>query len=197
MKSGGKTFGFTLLEMLVSVAIFTIATFIIMVTLFSVINAQRKVVALQNADDNLRFAFEVMAKEIRTGGNFHCGLNLNDVSITPQNCPSGGVSFTFQNALNQAVTYQINQNQLVKSSNGTRPCDGAPATAEDCLRLTAPAVVIVDRLAFYANGTGSFDGEQSRVTIVIEGQVQDPRGIGVARINLQNTVSKRGRIDLP
>src|SRR3990167_8333744 len=89
---------FTLLEMLIALTIFTIAVFIAVSTLFSITNVQKKIIAKQSAEDNLRFAFESMTKEIRTGKIFHCGISGTRPS--PQNCsfPSGGNFFTLKNS---------------------------------------------------------------------------------------------------
>ena len=195
-----KNRGFTLLEMLVAVGLFTVALFIIMVTLFSVTNAQKKAAALQNAQDNLRFAFEAMTKEIRTGRSFHCGAS--GALTQAQNCnfPNGSDSFSFRNGAGQTVTYQVILNQLVKSSDGNLPCtvpDSQNPALINCQKITAPEVVIVDRIAFYVSGALAGDDLQSMATIVLEGQVLDPRGIGTAQINLQATVSKRGLVDQP
>ena len=119
-----KKRGFLLLEMLVSIGLFSIAVTIIMTSLFSIINAQKKSVDIQTAQDNLRFAFDAMTREIRTGKNFHCGVG--GTLTSPQNCdfpyPNGETSFTFQNSAGQTVSYGINNNQLVKASDGKLPC---------------------------------------------------------------------------
>ena len=185
------------MEMIVSVGLFSAALFIIMVSLFSIVTAQKKAIAIQNAQDNLRFAFEAMTKEIRTGKEYHCGTT--GILSQPQNCdfPNGSDSFTFRNINGQRVTYQIYQNQLVKSSNGTPPCVPDDTDITDCQRVTSPQVVIVDRIAFYVDGALGADDEQSIVTIVLEGKVIDPKGLANAEINLQTTVSKRALTDQP
>ncbi|OGF67762.1 hypothetical protein A3I27_03175 [Candidatus Giovannonibacteria bacterium RIFCSPLOWO2_02_FULL_43_11b] len=197
--------GFTLLEMLISMAIFTIAVFIVMTTLFSITNVQKKVIAKQSAEDNLRYAFESMTKEMRTGKKFHCGTSASDVSLTPQNCTFSacqssslncGVSFTFQNSALQTVTYQVVNNQLVKSSDGNPPdCVSGPYI--NCQKLTSLDLVIVNKVNFYVSGSAAGDGLQSLATIVLEGQVLDPKNIGTAKLNLQTTISKRGLLDQP
>lgn len=189
--------GFTLLEILVSLAVFSLAIAIILTVLFSVTDAQKKSLALQNAQDNLRFAFEAMTKEIRTGKRFHCGAS-GDLT-QPQNCayPNGDNSFSFRNSVGQTVTYQVISNQLVKSSNGTIPCDPDPNDLVDCQKITAKDLILVDKMVFYVDGAFGSDNKQSRVLIVLEGQVLDPKNVGTARINLQTTVSKRGLIDQP
>ncbi|OGF69489.1 hypothetical protein A3H65_01340 [Candidatus Giovannonibacteria bacterium RIFCSPLOWO2_02_FULL_45_14] len=194
-----KMKGFTLLEMLIALAIFTIAVFVVLTALFSIANVQKKVIAKQSAEDNLRFAFESMTKEIRTGKIFHC---LTSGTLTlPQDCdfPSGGNSFTFKNnPAGQTVTYQVVNQQLVKSSNGTLPCTPDPNDYIDCQKLTSPDLVIVNKVNFYVSGTEGGDGAQSMATIVLEGQVFDPvHNIATAKLNLQTTVSKRGILDRP
>src|SRR3989344_3339435 len=156
-----KTKGFTLLEMLIALAIFTIAVFIAVSTLFSITNVQKKIIAKQSAEDNLRFAFESMAKEIRTGKIFHCGTS--GTLTSPQNCPfpSGGNSFTFKNSQ----------------------------------KLTSPEFVIVNKMNFYVSGATANDGAQSLATIVLDGQVLDPKNIGTAKLVLQTTISKSGLLD--
>ena len=193
--------GFTLLEMLIALSIFTIAIFIIMATLFAITNVQKKIIALQSAQDNLRFAFESMTKEIRTGKRFHCGTS--GTLTAPLDCPfpNGGNSFTFQNALLQTATYQVvNINGvgvLVKSSNGALP-DCASGSYINCQKLTSPDLVIVNTVNFYVRGSGANDHAQSLATIVLEGEVQDPvKKIGTAKLFLQTTISKRGLLDQP
>ncbi|OGF93944.1 hypothetical protein A2Y47_00225 [Candidatus Giovannonibacteria bacterium RIFCSPLOWO2_12_43_8] len=197
-----KMKGFTLLEMLIALAIFTIAVFIAVSTLFSITNVQKKIIAKQSAEDNLRFAFESMAKEIRTGKIFHCGTS--GTLTSPQNCPfpSGGNSFTFKNSpAGQTVTYQVwtdpisGAKQLVKSSDGNLPCTNSSYI--NCQKLTSPDFVIVNKVNFYVSGATANDGAQSLATIVLDGQVLDPKNIGTAKLVLQTTISKRGLLDQP
>jgi len=188
--------GFTLLEMLIALTIFTIAVFIAVSTLFSITNVQKKIIAKQSAEDNLRFAFESMTKEIRTGKIFHCGTS--GTLTSPQNCsfPSGGNSFTFKNSpAGQTVTYQVYNNQLVKSSDGNLPC--TTGSYINCQKLTSTDLVIVNKVNFYVSGSAANDGAQSLATVVLDGQVLDPKGIGTAKLVLQTTISKRGLLDQP
>src|SRR3989344_277833 len=84
--------GFTLLEMLVALAVFTIAISLSLSSLLAITASQKKAVALQNVYDNARFAFEAISKEIRTGTSYHCGASLADVpeSASPRDCPFPG-----------------------------------------------------------------------------------------------------------
>lgn len=193
--------GFTLLEMLVALSVFSVAITIVMTTLVSIVNLQKKLIAIQTAQDNLRYAFESMAKEIRTGKVFHCGAT--GTLTASQNCPinssSGADSFTFRNSVGQTVTYQIYNGQLVKSSDANLPnCANVNTPYINCQYVTSPGVVSINKLNFYVSGSGSGDGAQSMVTIVLEGQVSDTaHNIGTAKLNLQTTMSRRGLIDRP
>ena len=175
--------GFTLVEMIVSIGLFSVAVLIIMSALFSLVNVQNKTVANQNVQDNLRFAFDAMVKEIRTGREFHCG---GGTITDPADCPLGNSSFSFKNSAvpGQRVTYAISSGQLVKTSDSVSQ------------NITAPGVTI-DRLTFFVSGSGQNDDLQSMVTVVLRGRINDPKSSKDAEINLQTTISKRGLIDRP
>jgi len=65
--------GFTLVEMVVSVGLFTIVMFVATGALLSVVNLNKKAQAQQAAINNLNYALESMARSIRTGSTYHCG----------------------------------------------------------------------------------------------------------------------------
>jgi prepilin-type N-terminal cleavage/methylation domain-containing protein len=175
-----KIQGFTLIEILVSVAVFLVASILGVGTLLSMTNAQNKAMAIRAAMDNIGFGFEVMTKEIRTGESFHCGISNFDYSTNPRDCAGGGPSFTFINALGSTVTYRAENGRLEKSSDG----------GTTFLPLTAPEVD-VERIRFYVEGSSPSDTLQPKVTMVmgVKSGVRLP-----AEIDLQTTITQR-RID--
>jgi prepilin-type N-terminal cleavage/methylation domain-containing protein len=195
MIENNKIKGFSVLELIVSLALFSLALTIIMTILFALVDTQNEAVNTQNVQDNIRFAFDTMVRDIRTGREFHCGAG--DVA-TPANCPAGGSSLTIFNQANQRITYQIFENQLVKSSDGSSDgvCFPDPNNRTDCQRLTAPGV-IADRLTFFVRGALADDDAQSLATVVLRGRIIDPKGKASTEINLQATMSRRGLVDRP
>jgi len=185
--------GFMILEFLVAVGVFTVLITISLSVLLSMFDAQRKAVSLQNTQDNIRFAFEHMTKEIRTGRLFHCDQNQNVVNPeNPKDCPysNGGKSFSFLSLPSgDTVTYQVVNNQLVKSLTGNRPCwnSGVDMTPGlNCQILTSPEVVIINDINFYVDG--ATDDGQPRIMIILDAQTTDPTGS--TRFTVQTTVSQ-------
>lgn len=204
-KNLSLSLGFTLIEMMVAMTLFSVVIILNVSIISLVSNAQKKAIALQNAEDNIRFAFEAMAKEIRTGMTFYCSNGA--VSGGTQDCLAGGSSFTFTNAyldpntnniVNDRVTYQRFYNassqtyQLVRSRTGSPPCPSGIVPGDNCLVITSSAVD-VSSLVFIAAGSGT-DGVQPRVTIIMQGKVKDVKNIGTATLNLQTTISQ-GKLD--
>src|SRR3990167_6561201 len=92
-------------------------------------------------------------------GLFHCDQNQNVVNPeNPKDCPysNGGKSFSFLSLPSgDTVTYQVVNNQLVKSLTGNRPCwnSGVDMTpGMNCQILTSPEVVIINDIHFYHFG---------------------------------------------
>lgn len=171
--------GFTLLEMIISMGVFAVAALIGVSSLLALTNAQRKALVFQSTQDNLRFAVEEMAREIRTGNFYYCGISLSDIPATPsfKDCSSGGPSLNFTNVLGQRITYQALQNRIQKSQDG-----GA-------FQSITSGDVGIEYLTFYAIGSPNNDAFHPRVTIVSRGV----SGSGVSRseLSLQTTVSQR------
>lgn len=168
--------GFTLLEMIIAVGVFTLAIFIAVSSFLTLQAAEKKIQLEANLQNNLRFALEVMAKEIRTGTSYHCGA---DSGTEPRDCTSGDdESLTFINALNQSVIYRKIGDSIQKSSNG----------GTDFQSLTASGIKI-DDLSFYVIGSLLDDDIQPRVTITAKasGKIGGEQKVVV----LQTTVSQR------
>ena len=67
--------GFTLIEMIVSLGIFSIVAVVALGALIKIISANKKAQTLQSAMTNLNYALESMSREMRMGTNFICSKN--------------------------------------------------------------------------------------------------------------------------
>lgn len=88
--------GFTLVEMIVSLAIFSVVATVALGALVNIISANKKAQTLQSTITNLNFAMESMSRDMRVGGAFHCENNVvgafnpdnsSDGVLDPLQCP--------------------------------------------------------------------------------------------------------------
>ncbi|QQG46149.1 MAG: prepilin-type N-terminal cleavage/methylation domain-containing protein [Candidatus Niyogibacteria bacterium] len=170
-----KITGFTLLEMVVAIGVFSVAVLLAVSSFLSLQNAEKKIQSSVNLQNNLRFALEIMAKEIRTGEFYHCGLGGG---VDPADCLSGESSLTFQNALGQTVIYRNIDSKIQKSSDG-----GV------VFQSLSSGDITVDDLKFYVVGSPSGDNLQPRVTITVKASKRV--GANVSEFSLQTSVSQR------
>lgn len=160
--------GFTLVEMLVSIAIFSLVLVVVIGSILVVIDANRKARTLSSVMNNMNFALESMTRTISTG---------YFVSIT-----DGGSSITVENQYGDIVTYSL---QLDPPDTGTgriiRIMDGqsVPVTARE---------VEIESLEFEVTNTEPY--RQPRVSIIINGVSRIGQKISSDFI-LQATVSQR------
>ena len=163
--------GFSLIELLVATAIFTIVMTVAVGSLITMIDANRKAQALKSVMNNLNFALEGMVRSARVGSTYHCENDMSPSGVdSPSDCSSGGVLFAFEayggnrSDPSDQIIYRFNSgnNQLERSTNG-----GA-----DFIAVTAPEVTI-ENMRFYVIGavplTGG-DDRQPRVVITIRGR---------------------------
>ncbi len=164
--------GFTLVEMIVAIFIFSIVMVIATGSLITVIGANRKAQAVKSVMNNLNFSLDSMARAIRVGTDYDCGVSACAVD--------GSSEFSFIDTDGREVMYRLND----ETSRIERSVDGGTF-----LTLTAPEVV-VEYLRFYADGFESNDGEQPRVLIVLGGTAGETERTRTT-FNLQTMVSQR------
>ncbi|MFT7507155.1 MAG: prepilin-type N-terminal cleavage/methylation domain-containing protein, partial [Acidimicrobiales bacterium] len=93
--------GFTLVEVMVSLALFSSVVTMAVGTLVVLIDANSKAQNAQLAVTNVSFALDSMTREIRTGLNYYClesnllGSNLPDGGTSKQNCLGGANALVF------------------------------------------------------------------------------------------------------
>ncbi len=84
---------FTLIEMIVSLAVFSIVAVVALGALMKIISANRKAQTLQSAMTNMNFVLESMSREMRVGSRYVCvggefsGLSLSGLNAST--CSSG------------------------------------------------------------------------------------------------------------
>lgn len=72
-----KTKGFTLIEMIVSLGLFSVVIVVAVGALLTMVNADKQLQSEQSIMSNLSFALDSMTREIRTGINFYCDASAS------------------------------------------------------------------------------------------------------------------------
>src|SRR3990167_4369943 len=106
-----KNQGFSLIEILVSIAIFSVVMITAAGALLATIDANHKAQAIQLAMNNLGFALESMSRVIREGNTYHCddsgSLLTNRVSKDCNVHKDGGSFFAFKRTRSEEHTSEL------------------------------------------------------------------------------------------
>jgi prepilin-type N-terminal cleavage/methylation domain-containing protein len=156
--------GYTLLEMIVAVGIFSVVMLAATGAYLTLINLDRQARAMNDVVSNLTFAVDSMSRAVRTGTGYKC----DNSSGTP-NCINGSsnstLGFTDSESPNRGIVYSLSGGQIMASICSPAPCAGGTASA-----LTDPRIT-VQSLKFYVRGVGVGDGIQPQVTFTIAGLI--------------------------
>lgn len=163
--------GFTLVELLVSIGLFSVVVSIAVGVFVTILRSQRQAAGLLAANSNVSLSIEQMAREIRTGYNF-C-INGRGCSLS---------ELKFNNARGEDIIYRLQEGAIERQVNNNQ-----------FQKITADNVD-VKYLKFYLQGNRGGDGYQPRVTIAL-GVSSKEIGLRGNIINLQTTVSARLPLD--
>ena len=175
--------GFTIVELMVALTVFTFVMVIISGAVISIFNANQKSKTLRSVMDNLNFTMESMNRTIRFGKDYHCGPAIPSFPITvPLDC--GGVGSNTMTVLGSngiTTTYALSSGRITKTASGVTTY------------FTSPDVNITI-LTFRVYGSTPYSGAtdlfQPQVIIVIAGNVGVKASTNTA-FTLETTVSQK------
>lgn len=160
--------GFTLVELLVAITLFSIAVSVAVGGFVRALRTQRELIALIAANSNASLAIEQMAREIRTGASF---------SVSP-----AGDSLSFMNANEENIIYNLDKSTspgshgvLMRTAGNNSP---EPVTASN---------VNINYLFFTSLNSGQYP-PRITVNIGVSGVLPELQG---NITNIQTTVSSR------
>ncbi len=152
-----KKRGFTLIEMIVSVAIFSLVVVVSTGAIFTIIRTNQKVQTIKTVMESLNFTIESVNRVLRFSTDYHCGTT-GTLSL-PKNCtyPSGDSFIAYKDYRDGTTKrFRLNGTSLEKGdSSGVY----SSMTGAD---------VNITRLSFYVENAESVT-VQPRVKIVIQG----------------------------
>jgi len=164
--------GFSLIEMVVAVALFAVIMLVAIGALLSLVDANRKARALESVMNNLNISLDSLVRSIRMGTTYHCGSNIIPSAPDWGDCVNGVEPNTGTPAVlsfapfgsdateqGERWVYFFENGRIYRSKDGS--FDGAIA-------VTAPEVSI-DEMQYYVIGTVPGDIVQPKVVIVVKG----------------------------
>ena len=220
IKNSGEK-GVTLLELLVSISLFTATVTIVVAVFIAMSSAQKRSAKSVDIDNSTYFALEAMAKEVRTGSNFvfpqSAGTGFPDLDIGVT-CSWADINSSCQvlrfiNYRGQIVVYKLNnaigtiERLCVDDAvlNGGNEDGVIDPTEKDCFsnltmhlfsQVTPINTMRVTDLRFNLighNQGGDPDRKQARVIIVFKAETPAGTPLTSKRdIILQTVISGRG-----
>lgn len=177
-----NNFGATLLEMMVAVALFSVTVLSAAEIFQMVVEGQRNAIAAQNTQESMRYALEVIAKEIRmaqkdVGGTGQCPNVTNGevYDINPTND-----ELTFKNIYDQCVEYSLEDD-----ANGISRLKIDRDGASDYI---TPDEIEVNNLQFVV--IDNIGAKQSMVTLKMDVEAVG-KELHKSKMKIQTTISSR------
>ena len=198
--------GFTLIEMLVAVFLFTIVMLVSMTSVLALIDANKKNQSTLSIVNNLTLVVNSIVKSIAVSKGYYCGNAVATYTGTAgSDCPPNtpGESITFLTPANSAGGIsQIVRYKFVVGANGApgrieRAINITANSTADFIPITSPEID-VKSLKFYVYDTAPLvygcttacDLKQPRVVMMVQG-IAGTKDNTKTQFNIQTTVSQR------
>ncbi len=163
-----KQKGFTLIEIMIATALFSIITTVSFSAFFLILNKQKEIQVLSQVTNNLNMVLESISRELRMGHDYNISNN-NKITFTTKE----GLSGIFE-------LKEINGNGFIKRKIEGRDTNKVSLTGSN---------IDIKKLEFHSAGIPTGDGLQPRILIIINGKVILKNT--ESEFNLQTTVSQR------
>lgn len=174
LKMFKKNKGFTLVELTVAVALFAVTIVSAMNIFKFVAEGQRNAIAAQNIQASMRYALEVISKEIRMAKKSNageCGATSTKVYFS-----AAGQNLKFKNNAGECVEYSLVGNRFQIDRNGTAG-------------FVTPDEIKVSNLKFIIKDISATT--QPMVTMVMDVEMAAGSGMHKQPMKIQTTISSR------
>ena len=202
-----STQGFTLIEIIVSLGLFSVVAVIPVGAFLKVIDANKQSQALKTAVDNTDFLLESMTREMRVGSNYTCLTSSGNLQVGPNlsNSPETGQSCTAiafyssvpdpnENPTTHPCAHTLIHAYRLDSSNSIDKAEQASCTDTIGDNTATPFIPVVSSdlkiQGFNINLTSGTPNVQPKAFILLHGYA----GTAVADsiyFTVQSTVSER------
>lgn len=190
LKINSSKRGFTLVEMLVSVAIFSIVVMIALGAILTILDANRKARTLTEVMNNLNFSMEMITRSLKTG------VEPDYVATDGGTIVVGAIILDEEGFKREKTLYRHDVvNGLIERCatvvNSIDDYENAQCASDDWMPITSD-MVFIERFDVLVTATENFnDGvDQPRTQLFIKGTVQISDRIS-SDFSLQTTVSQR------
>ena len=170
---------FTLIELMVSIALFSIVMVTVAAAYLNMLSLDREVRATNDVSNNLNFVIDTMSRAIRTGGTYSCNGGTN--------CSTPASTFSFIDDQNNPIQYSLS----ASAPHQILECSGSGCTAT---AITDPRINIT-KLAFYVSGVGNTDTYEPFVTYVVSGTIQVDTTHAPVNFSIESSAVQR-KIDI-
>ncbi len=162
---------FTLIEVLVSLALFSVVMLVGMGALLTVVDANAKAQATQSVMNNLNIAIDGMMREMRMGSNYRCGRA--DSGTRGVDCANPQHQVSFMTHDGNLWVYYLNNHQIYRRSCiGVSSCVDLPLTSKD-IDITRFDVYVAGAERTYADNPREI--VQPTAVFIIEGVAASSR----------------------
>jgi len=170
--TGNSQKGFTIVELIVAVFVFSSVSVIASGVFVSAVKLNRKALNIQRADENTRNILEMISREVRVA---------NTIDGSDTSCPvSSAANLSFNHPVNGRIRYFLSSNQI------HREVDGRDS-------IVSSSNIRVTDLKFCLKGLTAGDQKQARVTVQMT--LESGQGNEMITSRAQTTLSQRRIID--
>ncbi len=197
MKHFPSSRGFSLIEMLVAVAIFAVVMTMALGALLAMAESDRRAQTLKSVVNNLNFVLDSMSRSIRTGQSYHCDTTVTPITTTRDCAATSANSFAY---LPSGVASNRTIYRLETTGGANAALCGQPLARVGCiLRSTdggttysavTSSEVYITTLHFNVLGSTSGDFFQPKLTIRLAGEVTTS-ATQKSVFNLQTSITQR------
>lgn len=180
--------GFTLVEVIVSICLFSFMLAIILGFFGYAIKGQQKAFSAQEISDQTGYAIEYMGRSIRMARRDAGGTCLGAANAGKNYTnPYGDNSIRFLNYEGLCQEFYLNNDQLKRQKSNNGGSGGLAGTEVD---LTSSKLKI-NSAKFNIIGNVIGDNAQPRITIFLDVEKRDVRQEFNASVKIQTTISER------